>query len=1415
MSELITTLHPHDDNSVDIYPNIKLENIIDGKSEDAGKFVKVDEDGRFVVETVNIPEPPQVNNSTITIKQGGVDKGSFTLNQAEDTTIELDAGGGTGESGSSIYATTSAISKGTPAHIEAVNPIRVGDTISQLYFNTNQAIKSYLENCVNWSDGNKVQETGGICAYTLLSALSDENSLGFRSLKVGDYIKCLKIKSDFEPGDSKVDSELNSWLANILSSNSSVTLLNVTNSNGSYEALRAYTSDNSTYELQLKSSQSSDWSTMYSSTSGYSYNNYNSEEHAYNVTNSSKEVQIETINESTGWNGVFFGAISDIGEPLLTAFLYPENLEYYIIENTYFLGKSMFAINESGVDAVYYSSGLIPMDTPIKAGWHVEAGQSITLDSPEKAKVVNDAVSKIAANDNSWVNVDEILGSIYQDKILGTDEVKVNDILIDTEGLFGKVKELSEESIKNQHPENPFIVGEEINSDSVLYFDTSIIPDVSKFDWSSAIDNEGQTMLMLASPLPLIAVQMSPFAIYDSFGVKINNPIYLFGVEGDGSGILYLQVDPSDMDTLASTYLTEEFPIEAWNNWTVQGQFEHEGSIYKVPAGLEETSTISSLISKDIWGACVTKDGKWIEDTPTLKTKVSCESLRQLPTDYRNISGTPIITINGFLEGDFIKTNYVNKYIQDSTGIIYFCDGENVHELTGGSGSSSSFNGNSINLNPSHGLKSYVYSSSDNNYSNEFGLTDNQLGGYSQSDGDQVFGKRSGDYGWIDLPSQSGTQIQAGSGIEVSGNTVSLTSTTGGGVIDATGSVGINVLSKSTASGSIGWSAISIPRTVGAGTGISIERGSNSDAINLSQDTQNKLNGALQGVSSISNLGASEQGEVYLTYAVDDINEAFNLNHVKMVRTTASSSSTENYTAGNGIAFTPVENSTTISLDNDTQTKLSNMLTAQDDLITNLVHSTADNEAAILKKYTKPDSGIPASDLSSEVQDSLTKANSALQENALVGYATTSQVNAKYTKPEDGIPKSDLTSSVQSSLTKADSSISGVKVNGQQVAVTDGIVDIGTVITEHQSLDGKQDKLNTEQLAAVNSGITAAKISTYDGYATSIQTLNTNLNESDTEIAQNSADISTLKTTVAAKYTKPESGIPGSDLSTDVQSALTKANNALTSIPDTVMTTDTEQIITGKKSFNSGLSSSSTGSNGIQTSIDMGAGSDLKLEQEKSGAKVGIQFSTTNKQLSIYNISGETEHRLDFDDDGVKYGESEIATKADLNAKVANSNVIESKDYDNTTLKAHIDEILGYVNSENGGTLVSIGFKVGTEGASTAITNLHMSSDNTISIDTETDVILGAGSYYYAYPEQVVTSGVNEGVFFTCRNGFTLGRGILYITDAGTKEAKLTGESTVITSATQITKMMFQDVDVSEVALEHLTLNFYKFNTAD
>lgn len=1250
MSDLITTLHPQDDNSVNLYPNIKLENIIDGTAEDAGKFVKVNEEGKFIVDTVNIPEPQQVNNSTVTIKQGGVDKGSFTLNQADNATIELDAGGA-GESGSSMYATSSAISKGVPAHKEAANPIQVGDTLSQFYFNTQQDIKSYLETCVDWGNGKKVIAAEGTSIYPLFTTISDENEAGFRELKVGDYIYGLKIKADYAPGDGKVDPELNSWLATILSSVQSVSLFSIgdfSNSNTGLLANKVETSSGTEYTLICYIIDDNNYPTViYSSKEGFRDTiNWDSQNHSYYLVrdhSNNKETVITGISktESAGWNGIFFGAVSNLGEIVLSATKWVGTLDSYSLEDVYMILPNPFATEEAFNNIYYISSPFPGPGGVIKGGWHVTADQAVMLNKPEKVTTVNNVVSKIASSEANWISIPEVFGNIYQDDILGTDEVKVDDILVDTSGTLGKVKELSEELVKNQHPESPFTVGDEISANGYLYIDTSITPDLSKFDWSGFDPASSGGLFPLAPLSSFVLVQLTQFIALAESGVKLNKPVYALMINDDTC--TYYQVDPSDIDKVLNDILPGEFI----NNWYFSEQVTHEGSIFKVPLGNAEAITLTDISDQDIWGAYISKDGKWVEDTPILRTKVSCEALRQLPTNYDNLDGIPIIksdyTLTDNNSYQFIPSNYPNKYIQDPTGIIYFCDGKQLHQLKGNAASKFT-----VNINALNGLKLYSTSISDTGYSADIGLDDITL---SNTPNDySVLAKRGTDYGWI---TPTNTSPQAGSGIEVSGNTINLTSKDVNRAINSE-STGMYVMARDgiTMSDPIGWGPVSIPHGVIAGTGLtSTIFDTTRDTLSLSQDVQDKL--------------------------------------AKIPDTAI-----ETYSEGTGIALTQTSgNDKQISLSQDYITKLKPIMDAQDDLITDLVHKTTDNETAILKKYTKPETGIPASDLASDVQASLTKANSALQESALNGYATTSQVDAKYTKPAAGIPETDL--------------------------------------------------------------------------------------------------------------------------SADVQTALTKANSAITSLPTNTVTTDTEQTLTGKKAFNGGLSSSTTGSNGIQTTVDFGAGSNVKVEQEKSGAKVGIQYNITENQLSIYNITGSKESRLDFNGDGVKYGASELATKADLNAKIANSNFIASADYDNTTLKAHIEEILGYVNSENGGTLVSVGFKVGTTGASTTITNLHMSSDNTISIDTETHVILGAGTYYYAYPEQVVTSGVNEGVFFTCRNGFTLGHGILYITDAGTKEAKLTGESTVITSATQITKMMFQDVDISDVNLEHLTINFYKFNQAE
>jgi len=175
-------------------------------------------------------------------------------------------------------------------------------------------------------------------------------------------------------------------------------------------------------------------------------------------------------------------------------------------------------------------------------------------------------------------------------------------------------------------------------------------------------------------------------------------------------------------------------------------------------------------------------------------------------------------------------------------------------------------------------------------------------------------------------------------------------------------------------------------------------------------------------------------------------------------------------------------------------------------------------------KYVLPTGGIPATDLATAVRDSLSRADSALQQapvtsvagkqgavtltqndvglNAVdntadtdkpVSIAQRAYTDAKYTKPSDGIPETDLSTSVQ-----------------QKLNATGGGGGGGTV-----------DQTARDSAAA----------------------------------AQSTAD---------SKYAKPSTGIPKTDLASSVQTTLDKADSALQSAPVTSVAGRTGAVTVSK-----------------------------------------------------------------------------------------------------------------------------------------------------------------------------------------------------------------------------------------------------------
>lgn len=159
--------------------------------------------------------------------------------------------------------------------------------------------------------------------------------------------------------------------------------------------------------------------------------------------------------------------------------------------------------------------------------------------------------------------------------------------------------------------------------------------------------------------------------------------------------------------------------------------------------------------------------------------------------------------------------------------------------------------------------------------------------------------------------------------------------------------------------------------------------------------------------------------------------------------------------------------------------------------------------------YSKPATGIPKTDLSSAVQESLVKADSA------------------YSKPATGIPKTDLANDVQTSLNKADSALQAVPPTYRTLAEQDAIdaaqdAEVGIVIT------GKRPSM------AVTAGqYVIVRGSTISGITDGLYTANTTLSPSTDVTAANLTFVSkgglnSLSTRLDAAFKNITASVTGS-----------------------------------------------------------------------------------------------------------------------------------------------------------------------------------------------------------------------------------------------------------------------------------------------
>lgn len=136
--------------------------------------------------------------------------------------------------------------------------------------------------------------------------------------------------------------------------------------------------------------------------------------------------------------------------------------------------------------------------------------------------------------------------------------------------------------------------------------------------------------------------------------------------------------------------------------------------------------------------------------------------------------------------------------------------------------------------------------------------------------------------------------------------------------------------------------------------------------------------------------------------------------------------------------------------------------------------------------YQKPNTGIPLSDLSEEVQDAIENAGSLTEESDPIFTAspahgiTSNDItnwNGKYTKSNSGIPKTDLSSDVQTSLGKADTALQSYTESDP--TVPSHVKAITT--TDISNWNSKQNSLTFDSTptAGSNNPVTSAGIKAY------------------------------------------------------------------------------------------------------------------------------------------------------------------------------------------------------------------------------------------------------------------------------------------------------------------------------------------------
>lgn len=300
--------------------------------------------------------------------------------------------------------------------------------------------------------------------------------------------------------------------------------------------------------------------------------------------------------------------------------------------------------------------------------------------------------------------------------------------------------------------------------------------------------------------------------------------------------------------------------------------------------------------------------------------------------------------------------------------------------------------------------------------------------------------------------------------------------------------------------------------------------------------------------------------------------------------------------------------------------------------------------------------------------------------------------------------------------------------------------DSGTSVSAlTSSINAKQTQLTTAQLNAVNSGITSTKVSTYDGYASSIN----------------------------AKYTKPTGGIPKTDLASAVQSSLTKADSAL----------QEHQDISGKQDKLTAGSNITITNNTISATVPTVNNGTLTITQ--NGTTKGTFTANQSGNVTIaltdnnttYDVATTTANGLMSASDKSKL--SEIDTKMDKENPTGTGSFSLNRHEDTTIGESSFTEGIrntasGHVSHAEGQLTTASGPWSHSEGSATTASGDYSHAEGSSSI--------ASGKYSHAEGNTTTASGNHshaEGAYTTASGNFSHAEG--YETIASGKHSHVSG----------------------------------------